>query len=531
MNGQIPDLPYVSDVTSPSVFWIMNSWNDFEYNAAVGAGTCGACYWMVPGGYSYQGVQDAKLVGVPQGGPSKYETWTSYAGMEKQGLMSSFLGGAPLMTFKGNSCSAAMNSISTTGQTSQCNGVFFGSGTSVSDDQHLYSVPNPTSVTYDGYPAENQQRAKSTVCNSANPPRPSGSTDCSTAIPCSGDNGQEASCAATVIDHYTTSFNWAQTNVGAVWLRGWWYLLDNSAITDVQNGGLTFISGGGYTRSDAAQGFWSVLKNSVLVGNTQTIESNGVPANPSASNAGPFNPSNSLKNTCNGSYCVSPQDGITFQLSNFAVNQRLFNIYDGPASQYNNIYADVNPTELGTLAQCRGAGGNKTAGNCTQQNWGNGYQVGVTLSPPRTSGNAMNRIDEKCVLPNAAIGWKQPNGFYYPPAFHSDNLVFKNVAIRHFVIQPLKDPFDANGDNTAITNTYCSWSPGMFATSFTDIDRLTELTDNDGTLTGLTSYDKDAMTPAGPTISVTHDPFFVAPLVADECASGQLPPTAPTAEN
>ena len=40
-------------------------------------------------------------------------------------------------------------------------------------------------------------------------------------------------------------------------------------------------------------------------------------------------------------------------------------------------------------------------------------------------------------LPNAAIGWKQPNGFFYPPAFHSRNLFFGNVDLRHYVIDPL----------------------------------------------------------------------------------------------
>ena len=43
----------------------------------------------------------------------------------------------------------------------------------------------------------------------------------------------------------------------------------------------------------------------------------------------------------------------------------------------------------------------------------------------------------QCYLPNAAIAWKQSNGFYYPPAFHSTNLFFNYVAIRHYLIEPL----------------------------------------------------------------------------------------------
>ena len=34
---------------------------------------------------------------------------------------------------------------------------------------------------------------------------------------------------------------------------------------------------------------------------------------------------------------------------------------------------------------------------------------------------------------NAAIGWKQPNGFCYLPAFHSDESLLQGVDIRHFV--------------------------------------------------------------------------------------------------
>ena len=494
------DPPFHTDVTTPSVFWIMNTWNDLEYNAAVGAGSCGACYWMPPGGIS---------------GPSQYETWTGYAGMQRNPTL---YGGTPMMSFKGNSCSAAMSAITTVGQTNQCLGVFFGPGTS--DNLHLYSVPNPDSIDQSQYPQESQgQRAKTTVCDSSH------QSDCSTAPPCTGSGTGEAGCLPFVIDHFTTSFNWAPTNFAAIWLRGWWFLLDNSAITDVQNGGLTFISGGGYTRSDAAQGFWSVLKNGILVGNTQPNQSNGFPANAFASNAGPFNPATAQKGlTCpyNPAYCLSLNDGISFVGSNFGVNQRMFNIYDGPASQYNTIYSDVHETVLGTLNDCKPAGGgqpvNSQPGNCINQKWLNGYQIGVLQSP------ATNQPTNNCILPNAAIAWKQPNGFYYPPAFNSDNLVFNNVDIRHFVIRPAYEPGTFTENQQQIMNTYCTWQPGMFSSAFTDIDRQTELTDNDGTLTGLTSNDMTATPPAAPTISVNNDPFFNAPVTTDECASGQPPP-------
>jgi hypothetical protein len=41
--------PYQSDWVHPSVFWIMNGWNEFEGNMAADEGACGACYWPVLG--------------------------------------------------------------------------------------------------------------------------------------------------------------------------------------------------------------------------------------------------------------------------------------------------------------------------------------------------------------------------------------------------------------------------------------------------------------------------------------------------
>ena len=89
-------------------------------------------------------------------------------------------------------------------------------------------------------------------------------------------------CTITAVDHFTDSFNWADTNLAAIWLRPQWYLMSNSAVTDVQNGGVTFVSGGGYTASDEIPGYWALSHKNAFVGTTQ-------PSNNLASNAGPFN--------------------------------------------------------------------------------------------------------------------------------------------------------------------------------------------------------------------------------------------------
>ena len=79
----------------------------------------------------------------------------------------------------------------------------------------------------------------------------------------------ETNCLPTVINDYTTSFNWAQYNFSAVWLRSRWHLVSNSFISDVQNAGLTFVSGGDYTHSSAINGLWELVLKTVFVGQTQ----------------------------------------------------------------------------------------------------------------------------------------------------------------------------------------------------------------------------------------------------------------------
>src|SRR5262249_43007106 len=61
-----------------------------------------------------------------------------------------------------------------------------------------------------------------------------------------GNGADEENCQVTVLDHYTSSFHWADQNFAAIWLRPQWYLVDNSVLTDVQNGGITFVTSGDY---------------------------------------------------------------------------------------------------------------------------------------------------------------------------------------------------------------------------------------------------------------------------------------------
>jgi hypothetical protein len=475
-------VPFHSDIDHPTIFWITNAYNDFEYNMAAGADTCGACYWLVPAYNS---------------GMSRMEKWESYASEQSDKTR---FGTTPLYKFVGNYCSSAMNAFNTIGDTGQCLGVV--NTDPNADAPHLVPIINsllPPKDDDNYYPKVDTGGGRfPTLC-------PADGSDCSKAVICA--NGAEQNCTVTVLDRFTTAFNFTETNFAAVWLRPLWYLVINSVISDVQNAGLTFVTGGGYTHSDVIPGHWALVRKTAFIGNTQMAAPPDMYVNPYASNGGPFNPDSKLRCATQvhspapvGNFCLSAEDNLTMPLSTFGVNQRLFNIYDGPAYQDSNAYLQISPTNLRDCTPQTGPNG----GTCAQSAWMYGQLASI---PKDSEGN--------CYLPNAAVAWKQPNGFYYPPAFHSANLFFHDVEIRHFVIEPLFNPNTFKTNSSEVVKRYCTWNTAIFD-NFTDIDRQTELNDDDGTLTGLVN-----------TISVNQDSFFDAPVETAECASditAEVPP-------
>ena len=172
-----------------------------------------------------------------------------------------------------------------------------------------------------------------------------------------------------MIDHFSTSFNWAQKNFAALWLRGWWYLLTDSAVTDVQNGGLTMVSGGGYTRSDVAQGFWNLSDHNLDVGNTQPILSDGFPEHAAASHAGPVNPK-ALECPPNTFFTVALQlkNDVAFQIEAFANSGR--NLLTSTMVQAWRtlmlLLTSISSTLIGTLGECKPGSTNNPAGSCAR---------------------------------------------------------------------------------------------------------------------------------------------------------------------
>jgi cell migration-inducing and hyaluronan-binding protein len=532
------DTPFYSDSQNPSVFWIMNGMNDFQYNMAAGAGTCGACYWLLPGAIS---------------GPSQTEKWFGYAG-EQQGIGRA--GTTPLQNFVGNSCSSAMEGFVEVGNLAACNGVNQTDPAFLkSQNSTLVMLPSPQApaMSDTSYWPNISGLRLPTRCSDADQGKPN--PECSTVKICASSD--ETNCDVVVLNGFTTAFNWAEGNFAAVWLRSLWSLAVNSVISDPQNAGINLVTSGGYDAASVFPGYWGLVRHTALIGSSQWENSNNsaLAKNPYASNAGPFNPfkatigtgdNSEIKGlTCavdpfngnsNNAYCLSQNDGVSFQVSNFFGFQRLFSVYDGPIFEDSNAFLDIHPTFLTSDGTATGKVLDTKGGKCEPNDSGNPCQFAGFISAGVAGLKAYRPLKNskpdpaanRCYEPNAAIGWKQPNGFYYAPAFHSTNLFFSGVDIRHFVTDPffMGGPLSFKTNETETKNEYCTFNPATFQ-GFTDIDRETVLNDDDGTLTGLTSpvglpIPTATATPASrvnDTISVNKADFFKAPTEAWECAS------------
>ena len=473
-------LKYHSDSQYPSVFWITNGWNSFVGNMAAGAGTCGACYWVVPAGNHDMKDTSPKDTMQPM-------AWDGYAAIQaasaaQGGSMSNARAGlSPVRLFYKNYCSTAEHSISIT-DGSTCTQVQAGKVAVVknprSEDAPEKEV-NESMGSKMYYPRYTGIR-KTAFCNPASPDT---AADSCRKVDCNFLDPQY--CAPTILSYYTTAFHWAQNNFSAIWMRTGYLAVDHVFMSDIQGPGVTMVTGGDYTRSNLPVGYWGLVANSIFVGATQARNddnSNWIGGPTSCDHSGGSN------------VCVDKASGIAFPLSSWGTGQRMYNVYDGPAYEDAVAYLDIHPT-LCTEAT-----------NCIYWN-----QLGVrrTLKELKIPGGDTIPADQG-YLPNAAIGWKQSNGFYYPPAFHSQNLFFNGVDIRHYVVSPITFPGVYRTDAVKAEDQFAhnKGNYKIFNPSFSDVDRQTELSDDDGSLTGFKQ-----------TVIVNEDPFFRAPVQTSQCRS------------
>jgi hypothetical protein len=460
------DMSKHSDYVTPAVFLIANPYNTYEHNMAVGAGACGSCYWIVP----------AQATGPPETAPDGY-----ISAMQNSAH-------APLLSFKGNFCSTAQYSLLTIGGITTCGGVTTNSSyTSCKDTGTGEQVAYPLLV-----PVKNSIDHALNVNTASNYVPKLTTGNCV--------KGDTAGCSVTVIEGYTSSFHWGQQNWSAIWLRNNWFLFNDGALTDILGPGLTMVSGGSYEQ--VMNGYWALTRKTVFVGQTQE-------GNDFATAAGPKVDTNTRKSTgltCQGkqgAYCLFSDQGISIPTDNFLNYQRFFNIYDGPVYQDSNAYLNIKAMKV------------------TYDNGDSIYGVkpldcdrGLGIPYAKEDGKYGDYKKGDSILTNAAIAWKQPNGFYYPPAFHSSNLAFHDVDLRHFVLIPLFQFGTQITDAVEVQKQYRSFSGDIF-NSFTDVDRQTELNDDDGSMSGIKGVSDNG------SISLNKDTFYHVPKMTYQCASEQ----------
>lgn len=423
VNGGRPFIG--ADAATPAMFWIMNADNDFVGNKAVGVHGIGVCYWPLNSAVS---------------GASASLSWEDgYAKFNQIGRV------APLRRFRGNSCSTAAYAFMTE------------RGTGFLDPGTLQSLAGLTPVAGASMPASMLPRLDgnfpATKINSGN---------CTPVLSAS----EAAACATTVIDHFTTSYNWAEVNVGSVWLRPFHYLFSNSAVTDQLYGGLGFVSGG--SPEQALPGQLAITMDSVFVGSTAPKQATEAAA------AGPvLQPAR-----CSGAYCSLDKDGITLPVGGFQP-KRLVTIYDGPFFADGNVFSVQEPgaAPAGTSVYSR------------------------TIQPWDEAKKQMRVVD-------AGIGWKQPNGFYYPPVFGFRNSGFTAGSTRHNVVDQYVRY--AIGNGTAQPAVVPTTQTG----GFTPIDTQTILNDLDGTLNGI-----EPQTGVARSSGLSNNSFYDAPFNVAECDS------------
>lgn len=498
--------PAGSDTYMPVMFWMMNAYNEFVGNAAVSVHGFGSCYW---------------LLGASVSGPSQTHSFDGFAKYNRPDLQ------APLLRFRGNSCMTSPLALPSVREVKP------GSDFGEARDTGFTALTNPY-LTNGANLADNYARP---IVNGNFLPmvNAEGNMRCRTGADDATINDNPKTCVTTVIDRFSTSFNWTEVNFSAVWLRPDYYLFANSAVTDQLFGGLGIVTGGDWQQAKPA--YLALALNNLFVGTTQPQDE----ANLYARRSGPRFTVSASENLGAYSMCPAGKTTCLFAAAGTGFWRGLFNpkrlitIYDGPTYADGNAFLNVGAWEC-DAQPCAGAA---SASGC--KTFKNGEAVlpcGIyssTTQPVGPSGGT------NLAVIDAAIGWKQPNGFYYPPAFdyrrtsflknRSDalnmcltrapgdyqDLRFQPGSCRHNVID--RTQVYQTGNMEALNaKVLAQFSGPKNQLTAGTVDFATILLDLDGSLTGSTSTIDGRPSP-GLTTSVSRNVFYDAPSQTPECLS------------
>lgn len=538
-----------SDGLMPVMFWMMNAYNEQVGNQASGVYGFGSCYW---------------LLGSARSGASLAHDLDGVAAADKSGGFQ-----APVLRFRGNGCSTASLALPASAELPPS--TFTPIGFTEMNNPYLFEADRKTPRPASAFQGHGDHRTFDRPIVSGNfRPIQIGSDQKN----CAGSTGagtkldfNTSSCAMTYIDRFTTSFNWTEVNFGSIWLRPWFYTFANGAVTDQLFGGLTFVTAGSWIQVPPA--YFSLAQNNLFVGTTQ-YKHGPIGASIYADKTGPImrvHGAAELQNgyaACGGgkTTCNFDAEGVGYW-QRYLQPKRLLNIYDGPAHADGNTFLNVGAWDCDPTP-CAHLDGAACFAKLAEVGDGTGdrrFACGIYSSTQQpallskaTLASGKLDIDPSSnphtVVMDAAIGWKQPNGFYYPPAFgHANEIFLKKVPVeagvdgandlnrcwdqgkaelvpgdcRHNAIdrtQPYVQgalDYPRNGPNVANPRP----APGMPRLQTSPIDFQTVLIDIDGTLTGATGTlggDKGVVT-GMPTTSVSRNRFFDAPAQDDECLS------------
>ncbi len=473
-----------SDASYPSMFWIMNAYNEFVGNQAVGVHGFGACYW--PLSSSVSGPSTSFHWARGNAASPAYQTYSplDYANFNQMGARQ-----APFKRFRGNGCTTAAYALMTERTSLQPDATAFTTAAQTvppSAPLQVTVVANPYTI-----PATSLPNVASNFYGISFAQSPDVNPTCASGYGPGAVSTNGKYCVATVIDRFTTSFNWAQTNFGSIWLRPWSYVFVNGAITDQLFGGLGFVSGGSWDQVLNRQ--LTLVKDSVFVGSV----------NPGDALAGQYGPpmGNAVcsqqvsGNTMPMPFCYFAKDGTGLYMGGFNA-KRMLTIYDGPFFSDGSIFTQINPPAAGTSIKTQpGTTPPYAAGTSI-------YDATVQPAQPATSASPT-----QYTTINAAIGWKQPNGFYYPPAFAFRKSGFDAKAERHNVL----DQYDYYVSGQLWGAPMAQLVPALGATP---IDSTTILNDLDGSLNGVTPA-----TGSSRSAGLSNNSFYDAPYAVAQCNS------------
>ncbi|HZX26143.1 MAG TPA: G8 domain-containing protein [Telluria sp.] len=470
-----------SDASFPTMFWIMNAYNEFVGNQAVGVGGFGACYW--PLSDTVSGPSTSLHWARSAADTPSYQTYSEldYANFNVAGARQ-----APFKRFRANSCSTAAYGLMTERASLQPEASAFSTAPSSGAPLTVQVASNPYKLSTSALP-----NVSSNFYGVAHAVSPDVNPTCAAGYPTGTPSTNGKYCVATVIDRFTTSFNWAQTNFGSVWLRPWSYLFVNGAITDQLFGGLGFVSGGSWDQELNRQ--LALVKNTIFVGSVS-------PTDPLAGQNGPAMASAVCSVSASGAvlpmpFCLFAKDGVGLYMGGFNP-KRMITIYDGPFFSDGNVFTQIGLPAASSVKTQPGATPPYAAGTSI-------YDSTNQPATPLTS-SAPTQYTTR----DAAIGWKQPNGFYYPPVFAFRHSAFDKTAQRHNVLDQYA--YYVNGQ---LWGAPIALQPSQMGA--TPIDSTTILNDLDGSLNGIVPAGGNGHRSSG----LSNNTFYDAPFTAPQCNS------------